>query len=811
MAKHAQSTWVRRILIGITCLALVGCSLQILPAGEQPSATESAFPHRVQDSEMVNVTISTTLSSAYSPESKLAIDVLDEVSGLNHNVQRFPMQTSENGTFQATLQLPLGAVIHYRYVSTAPLEIVEYTPNGEPVVYRSLLVTRNAQIKDSISAWPEKPYIAGVGKLNGIVTDSATDQPLADVLITVAGLQSFTDMTGRYYFENLPVGVHNLVAHTLDGSYLTFQQQANVVEGLATPAVIKLQAAPEVQGTFTVSLPNDAIGAPIRVAGNIYQLGNTFTDKQTGLSSNASRMPMMTPLGDGRYSLKVTLYAGTDLRYKYTLGDGFTNAERTMTGELLTRGFIVPDKDFEVEDEVASWRIANAEPATIMVSVPGNTPPEDSVSIQFQNGVWNQPIPMWPLGSNRWMYLLYTQASEEANPILYRFCRNDQCDLSFDPASNANPYPVDFKNPSANSKEVTAWQYWSPPEAPAEVEVIEETRNQGQLSGVEFISDYHPSQFNRYSDVFTELKKMGINWLIFTPSWNVSMANGLPYLDSDPDDTMLIRELKELVSLGQQLGFKIALYPQLNFPQEAAVWWETSQRDALWWQQWYIEYERFLLNYLLFSSTYKVDQFIIGGKDLSASLPGGLMTVGENYGTPKNVEEIWTELLSKMSRYFSGETLWAVPLTASAITDYSFFDEIDGFYFEAASNGMEAYLSQDSLSTYLDGVVSAFLSPYAKPAYFGLSCPSFTTNMELPADFDYELNPYHSGFGPANVDLFSQQYFYDIYESVLASLDWVKGVSSRGFFPVMKMTDFSTSVYGKPAMDVIWYYNAITN
>jgi len=350
MAKHAQSTWVRRILIGITCLALVGCSLQILPAGEQPSATESAFPHRVQDSEMVNVTISTTLSSAYSPESKLAIDVLDEVSGLNHNVQRFPMQTSENGTFQATLQLPLGAVIHYRYVSTAPLEIVEYTPNGEPVVYRSLLVTRNAQIKDSISAWPEKPYIAGVGKLNGIVTDSDTDQPLADVLITVAGLQSFTDMTGRYYFENLPVGVHNLVAHTLDGSYLTFQQQANVVEGLATPAVIKLQAAPEVQGTFTVSLPNDAIGAPIRVAGNIYQLGNTFTDKQTGLSSNASRMPMMTPLGDGRYFLRLTEKGNPNEGAMLRIGGQNVDQRKVVDASFLelVRLGVLPALDAEV-------------------------------------------------------------------------------------------------------------------------------------------------------------------------------------------------------------------------------------------------------------------------------------------------------------------------------------------------------------------------------------------------------------------------------------------------------------------------------
>ena len=68
---------------------------------------------------------------------------------------------------------------------------------------------------------------------------------------------------------------------------------------------------------------------PIRLAGNLYQLGDTFGDLQGGLSTVATRMPVLAPLPDGRYSITLALPAGADIRYKYTLGDGFWNAEHS--------------------------------------------------------------------------------------------------------------------------------------------------------------------------------------------------------------------------------------------------------------------------------------------------------------------------------------------------------------------------------------------------------------------------------------------------------------------------------------------------
>ncbi len=73
-------------------------------------------------------------------------------------------------------------------------------------------------------------------------------------------------MTGRFVLNDLPVGVHNLSAVSINGSHATFQQQANLVAGLSTPAVIQMIPLPEITVTLNLTQPSDAIGAPIRLA-----------------------------------------------------------------------------------------------------------------------------------------------------------------------------------------------------------------------------------------------------------------------------------------------------------------------------------------------------------------------------------------------------------------------------------------------------------------------------------------------------------------------------------------------------------------
>ena len=121
--------------------------------------------------------------------------------------------------------------------------------------------------------------------------NSSTNAPIPGLLMTANEIQTFTNADGTYNLEGIPTGTHNMVAYSLDGSYHTFQQGANVEANLNTPAPLKLTPSHFVNITFNVSVPADVVGAPLRMSGNLYQLGNTFADLAGGVNSVASRMP----------------------------------------------------------------------------------------------------------------------------------------------------------------------------------------------------------------------------------------------------------------------------------------------------------------------------------------------------------------------------------------------------------------------------------------------------------------------------------------------------------------------------------------
>ena len=135
-----------------------------------------------------------------------------------------------------------------------------------------------------------------------------------------------------------------------------------------TNAPIALQPAPFVNITFTVSVPSDTVvGAPLRLAGNLLQTGNTFGDLNGGLNAVASRLPQLKAASDGRYLVTLTLPVGADLRYKYTLGDGFWNAEHTLADAFVVRQLIVPASDTIIQDQVQTWQAGPSAPILLRI------------------------------------------------------------------------------------------------------------------------------------------------------------------------------------------------------------------------------------------------------------------------------------------------------------------------------------------------------------------------------------------------------------------------------------------------------------
>jgi len=137
------------------------------------------------------------------------------------------------------------------------------------------------------------------------------------------------------------------------------------------------------------------------------------------------------------------------------------------------------------------------------VSVPAETPKEDTISLQLSQGTWQQPIPLWPLGNDQWMILLFVDPAVIQN-LQYRICRNDQCDIAYDESSFASPISLANLSSNTSSHMVTSWHAWHAPGDLTTDTIFSEDPQ--QLIGVEFTPDFKPNDLSRYRDSLDELQ-----------------------------------------------------------------------------------------------------------------------------------------------------------------------------------------------------------------------------------------------------------------------------------------------------------------
>jgi len=166
---------------------LFGCAVRIDSSDKPIPVKAPEIPGKVTAPNLIPVNFSAKLRIPASSDMQLAIDILDEVSGMLYNIERYPLIHQADGNFTGTLMLPENATLRYRYVATAPLELAEHKADGSPVGYRIVHVEKNKVIKDNISAWYNAPYSGNTADLTGIVHDRKSNQPLPDVLINIAG------------------------------------------------------------------------------------------------------------------------------------------------------------------------------------------------------------------------------------------------------------------------------------------------------------------------------------------------------------------------------------------------------------------------------------------------------------------------------------------------------------------------------------------------------------------------------------------------------------------------------------------------
>jgi len=817
--------WFHLGSLALFILTMVGgCNFP--PPIVQSSTNPQITP--VSDIQQTMVTFRVTIAEPLSAGDSIYITFLDEVTGLAFNPHKYIMQAEDSLHYSVTLPFYLDKVLKYRYSRKGATFVDEHLYNDRPVRYRLYHVEGPGTVEDVISRWTDSEYLGPKGRIMGEVSDFTSGKPIPNILVTAGGEQAYTLADGTFLLEGLPRGTHNVVFYALDGSFSIYQQGAVVAADSTTPVSVQMSPTRLVTVIFTINVPLDTPSdAPIRLAGNLYQLGNTYADLYGGVSTLASRMPLLGKLPDGRYMVTLNLPAGTYLEYKYTFGDGLWSSEATSQGSIRLRQLIVPNTSIEENDVVEAWHSGITNPIRFEVKVPADTPQNEVVSIQFNPGFgWLEPLPMWlatnSLGEPVWRFDL-TGPFNNLSSLHYRYCRQYQCGSADDTATVGINPPGREAHPSSNpgtiKDAVLSWAWLNEPNPPASVAGIQVSpRGADFIAGVSFQSHYHPSWGPLLPNAINEVQSLDVNWLILNPTW--TFTNGSPpILEPSPSQDMLWRELVSSINTARRINLNVGIFPTPNFPTQVSTWWQNATRDFPWWVSFFERYTNFILHHASVAADTNASPLILGGDWLNPALPGGLLGDGSPSNVPQDSEIRWRALISQVRERYTGTIAWFLSYPDGIKNPPPFLDAVDQVYISwSAALASQPNASLDEMQAQAGSIFDQDILPFqqriGKPIIIAISYPSIdrgTSGCIAIAGggcLDYDLlNLPNPDIPELVLNLQDQANAYNAVLSAINQRGWISGYVSMGYYPPAILQDKSISIHGKPASGVIWYWS----
>jgi hypothetical protein len=753
----------------------------------------------------------------------ISLIILDEVTGADFNSLALPMTRASDGSYRVSFTPPVGALLRYRYERTGADGAIEVDAGGNPIRYRLAHASEPMQFTDVITAWNDLPYEGGTGRIVGKVTSEIAEANLGEILISIEGMQTFTDGEGAFRIDGLPVGLHRLTVLHPEGRFYTAQQGAQIAVDQTTPVVMALEPAQRILVTFELTVPPDTIpGTPVRLAGNTQQLGNRFRPLPGGLNLSVDHMPGMVMVDDTHYLAVFEMYSGTDLHYKYTLGDGLWNGERAPDGAFFTRQVILPSQDLTLRDTVSTWHPSNQGSISFHVTAPENTPPDDILSLQFKPSSWYGALPMWKIGEREWFYILYGPTSF-SQPIEYRYCRNQSCGIADDSVTAGReavgrPLLATGERQDMTDK-VQEWQWLEPDPPSASVVAPEITGTPGFLAGIEFSRDYQPAWNTRMTAALADLPGRGVNAVAFTPAWQLASMNPLPILEFDPVHAPYANELGSWVRKAKSLDLQVTLRPSLRSESmTTGSWWTEAIRDPAWWEVWFTEYRSFILTYAELASRTGADRLVLSGAEIAPALPGGHLPDGSAPGVPGDIERRWQDLIAEIRGRFNGKLAIELEMYEELQPLPPFLDSMDELviYWHpplSASGDASIEEMQPIASEIISDIkvhpalaeMDLLLSiEYLSIPGSAKSCPPAPDgSCRSPSDFD------SGAFVDPDIEADAEAQSDAVNAVLLGTYltDHLAGYFMRGYFPAAEIQDKSASINGKLAEDVLrhWY------
>lgn len=807
--KNYENKFFLKIFILTVFFSLFISSCSQIPI-ELPSNDQKEKYNQYQQ-ELPYTEVEFDLSIPKPINNEIIFELVDDITGIELNPTRYVMDKIDDNHYQLVLPVQVPSLIKYRFYKNNGLPIYETDSGNQIVEYRMAYISAPGEINNLLTNWSDEQYAYGYGRISGQAVNSETKSPIPNALVVVAGIHSYTNSLGNFVIENLPPGKHNLVLMSTDGEYQTFQQEAIVAEGLTTPAFIGMQAAKFVNVSFMVIPPDGTPeNAPIRILGNTYQLGNVFGNIYNGTSIAPARAPKLTTLPDGGYTITMSLPSGFDLRYKYSMGDGFWNAELNADKNFVVRKVIVPDKDTIITDVIRSWKSSETQGVEFVVNVPENTPESDKVSIQFNSFGWSPPIQMWQTGDYQWSYRLFGPY-HLVSKIDYRICRNDACGTADDASAPVNGYSFDTASPPEQLiVNVAQWKGWNQEiETPSlnAPEIIR--RGNNFVAGFSFSDNYNVNTPIYVDSAYKNIVGVNGNSIVIPVKWTLQSFNPVifsPITGQNP----LWKDLVLMIQKAQNQGLQVWLTPAIELSPMAVKQFVQEDLSSNWQQNFSTLYSEFLVFSADLANYMDIEGVILPTDILHLYKFQNYATLSEMLTaiTLSNIDDLRIRFPNKIF----------ISLRGSSFNDERFLSVVDGFVITPKLDFVESdFVGENDEATfknYLENEIFTTYSPFKKQIFIGLNFPSAKgaehgciISEEVCYDFD-TIN--HLGGNLVNtsfdIDLLSQLNLYQAAFSAINETEWVNGVISQEYNPQVAIMDFSSSVRGKPSNGLIWYW-----
>lgn len=767
--------------------------------------------NNLSDYPRAEIVFQVALPDPLPEDSKMILEVLDDVTGLYFNSSRFEMAKKDDLNFFIRLPLAISSEVKYRYIRAGASTDYEYNSQNQQVRYRILRVDEPEIVQDFVATWMGQVFSGPQGRILGQAIDKSNNAPIPNLLVSAGGLQTVTASDGSFILEGLKPGVHNLVIYSMDGAYETFQQGALIADGGTTPVIVFLDKRPTADVTFTVKIPSDIDKTlPLRFVSNLQDIGNAYADLSSGSSGSAANYPAMQKVATDTYSIKLKLPVGAYFRYKYSLGDGFWNSELDGSGKFAVRELIV-EKDQTRTENVQAFSVEGSAPITFNLQTPLNTPANEQVYIQLNPFGWMEPIPMVSSGENNWHYTIYNP-THLLGSIEYRFCRNGQCEIAGGISSTET---VSIKASSTPQNISTVITSWSSLDTAASQPSIATEGGPAQprpdwLSGVELAPGFPANWKSSIDQGLSTAYSLGGDFVILTPTWSASQG-ALPLLQPTPGRDLLWNDLQNMVnhvSLNKQ---KTILFPLINYTQSSDNFWGQANQTAAWWNSWYEKYQRFVVNNADLANIMDVPSMIIGDPSSIPSMGGGTLTDGNPSGAPTDADTRWRQLITDVRARYSGTVIGVAIIDSNREFVPAWLDSVDAVYvlispsLEVTDNS-----SVTEIRAQVDKILNEKVKPisekYQKPVILGISYPSSAQAFEGY----FNTNPYRITSPKEAIGIgTNMQVQTSVYNAIIlsaSSTDWIGGFFSRGYYPYVSMQDASSSIYKKPAADVLWFW-----